>query len=87
MNNQKKIIMNDINGNPLEYELLDFINLNDVTYAILYPENPNDNDVEIFKIIKYEDENAILAKEEDDNVITKVYNIFKSNNKNIIFKD
>ena len=72
------IPLTDEQGNTVEYELLDVVNLNDNTYAVFYPTIPDDTEVLILRVedIPNSDEDNYIV-ETDEKTVQQVYKMFK----------
>jgi uncharacterized protein YrzB (UPF0473 family) len=78
------IILNDEEGQEIKFEFLDLIELDDEEYVVLLPvseEGIEDNDGEVV-ILKLEDTDEESEEEsyvgvEDEEVLSKVFEIFK----------
>ena len=76
------IVLNDENGNEVQFEFLDLIELNSEEYVILLPveEAPEDEAGEIV-ILKVEDTDSedeeTYVSVEDEETLNKVFEIFK----------
>ena len=72
------IPLTDEQGNTVEYELLDVVNLNDNTYAVFYPTVQDDTEVLILRVedIPNSDEDNYIV-ETDEKTVQQVYKMFK----------
>lgn len=75
------IVLNDENGEEVQFEFLDLIELDDEEYVVLLPvEETEDNEGEVV-ILKVEDteneEEESYVSVEDEDVLNKVFEIFK----------
>ena len=77
------IILNDENGNEVQFEFLDLIELDEEEYVVLLPitEDGNEEEGEVV-ILKVEDTDEDSEEEsyvsvEDEEVLNKVFEIFK----------
>ena len=78
------VILNDENGNEVKFEFLDIVELDDEEYVVLLPvaeegEEP-DGEVVILKLEDNDDENSeeeSYVSVDDDEVLSKVFEIFK----------
>jgi len=83
MNDEKKyneiiLSMTDSDGDIVEYELLDIVELDNIEYAVLLPLITFDKKVEIYVMKHSEDKTKTYYFPEKNNyVIMKVYEIFK----------
>ena len=76
------IELTDEEGVTTEFEFLDTVTLDGVEYVVLI-ENIEDADgVVILQIESLDDENETYIGVEDEEIVEKVYEIFKENHKN-----
>lgn len=68
----------DTQGVTAQYEFLDIVNHNNIEYAVLCPLN-SDGYVDIFRIVRVNDEEK-YSRVEDDETLTKVFEIFRIKN-------
>ena len=78
------VILNDEEGNEVKFEFLDLVELDDEEYVVLLPVTEEgeeeEGEVVILKIEDNDDENAeeeSYISIEDDEILNKVFNIFK----------
>lgn len=78
------VILNDEDGNEVKFEFLDLVELDDEEYVVLLPvleENEEDEgEVVILKVEDTDDEDAeeeSYVSVEDEEVLNKVFEIFK----------
>ena len=74
------IILNDENGEEVEFEFLDLIEYNDKEYVVLLPcdESEGGGEVVILKVDDVSDENKeIYGSVEDEDELNAVFQIFK----------
>ena len=65
----------DEDGNEIEFELLDVIDYEGESYAVMLP--PDDNEVVIMLLEELNDEEDVYAPVEDDETLTAVFEAFK----------
>ncbi len=65
----------DEDGNEVEFELLDVIDYEGDSYAVMLP--PEDNEVVIMLLEELNDEEDVYAPVEDDETLTAVFEAFK----------
>lgn len=76
------VILNDENGNEIEFEFLDLIELDGEEYVVLLPteedESDEDGEVVILKLEKTdsEDEESYVTVENEE-ILNKVFDMFK----------
>lgn len=77
------IVLNDEDGNEVEFELLDLIELDGAEYVVLLPLDEQADEVVILEVDPADDEDEPQGylSVEDDNVLAKVFAIFKDRNK------
>ena len=76
------IILNDANGNEVEYEFMDLIYYEDGEYMVLLPVEDCEEagKVVVFKLEDDDDEDEIsYVSVDDENVLSAVFNVFKEN--------
>lgn len=78
------VVLNDENGNEVKFEFLDLVELDDEEYVVLLPVTvegeEEEGEVVILKIEDTDDENAeeeSYVSVEDEEVLNKVFDIFK----------
>lgn len=78
------VVLNDENGNEVKFEFLDLVELDDEEYVVLLPVTvegeEEEGEVVILKIEDNDDENAeeeSYVSVEDEEVLNKVFDIFK----------
>lgn len=77
-NNNENIIFYDELGNPLEFEQVALINLDDEQYTILHPVNMGYQDDEVIAYsISVEGNNYELLEVEDDDLLEEIYNEYR----------
>lgn len=77
-NNNDNIIFYDEAGNPLEFEQVALINLDDEQYTILHPVNMGYADDEVIAYsITVEGNNYELLEVEDDDLLEEIYNEYR----------
>lgn len=83
MDNEKKyneiiLTVTDSDGDVVEYELLDVVELDNIEYAVLLPKVSFNKQVEIYSMQHSEDKTQTYYTPEQNNYIAmKVYTIFK----------
>ena len=81
------IVLTDDEGNDVEFEWLDTIEMNDNTYVVVLPTEDDSEEVVILKIESEEDEDTFVGLE-DEAEINAVFDVFKEKNKeNFDFED
>lgn len=85
MNNEELdniIVLTDEDGNDVEFEWLDTLEMNDNTYVVVVPAEEDADEVVILKMEKEEDEETFIGLD-DENEINEVFEEFKTRNKEI----
>ena len=80
------ILLTDEEGDDLPFQLLDAIELGGVTYAVTAPLDDEDDEILIFRIIET-DEGETYEMEEDDDVLQRVFDVFRSSDEDYEFCD
>ena len=75
------IVLNDENGNEVQFEFLDLVELDNEEYVILLPtENPEESEGEVV-ILKVEDteseDEESYVSVDDEEVLNKIFEMFK----------
>lgn len=76
------IVLTDEDGNDVEFEWLDTLEMNDNTYVVVVPAEEEADEVVILKMEKDEDEETFVGLD-DENEINEVFEEFKTRNKEI----
>ena len=76
------IILTDEDGNDVEFEWLDTLEMNDNTYVVVVPAEEEADEVVILKMEKDEDEETFVGLD-DENEINEVFEEFKTRNREI----
>ena len=77
MDSDNIIILNDEQGNEVEFEFLDLIEYNGEEFVVLLPTDEDADQVVILKV-EYDDEFESYVSVEDDSVLQDVFEIFKN---------
>jgi len=81
------IVLTDDEGNDVEFEWLDTVEVNDKTYVVVLPTDDDSEEVVILKVESEEDEDTFVGLEDEDEV-NAVFDVFKEKNKeNFDFED
>ncbi len=73
------VVLNDENGNEVEFEFLDLIEYQDKEYVVLLPVDDDEDEVVILQVDDSDensDEEAYISVEDDD-ILQAVFEIFK----------
>ena len=80
------LTLTDENGEELRFEYLDCVELDDKEYLVLMPEDSNE--IVILEIQPVDEENENYVAVENEEILDKVYGIFKERYKDILqFED
>ena len=80
------LTLTDENGEELQFEYLDCIELDGVEYLVMMPEESNE--IVILEIQPVDEENENYVAVENEEILDKVYGIFKERYKDILeFED
>ncbi len=75
------IVLNDENGNEVEFEFLDLIDYEGETYVVLLPNDEDDEETGEVIILKLEDsefdDEESYVSVDDEDVLNSVFEIFK----------
>ncbi len=81
------IVLTDDEGNDVEFEWLDTLELNEKKYVVVLPTEDESDEVVILRL-ESEDEEDTFVGLEDENEINEVFDAFKERNKeNFDFED
>jgi len=81
------IVLTDDEGNDVEFEWLDTVEMNDKRYVVVLPTEDDSEEVVILKIESEEEEDTFVGLE-DEAEINAVFEVFKEKNKeNFDFED
>ena len=77
---EKNVIftLEDDLGNETEFELLDVINYKNDEYAVLIENVEDVEDLTILKIDSYDDQEEVYTGIDDDDLVKKIFDIFKT---------
>lgn len=85
MNNEELdniIVLTDEDGNDVEFEWLDTLEMNDNTYVVVVPAEEDADEVVILKMEQEDDEETFVGLD-DEKEINEVFEEFKTRNKEI----
>lgn len=76
------VVLNDANGNELEFEYLDLIEHNDETYVVLLPVDEEADEVIILRCEESEDDpdDESYSSVDDEALLNELFEIFKEKN-------
>ena len=77
------LTLTDEEGNDVEFEILDEIDYEDRTYLVLLPLEDEDADEVLILSVEAEGEEETFLPVEDDDVLEKVFDLFKERNDDI----
>lgn len=69
------VTLYDEDGNEIEFELLDIIDYEGESYAVMLP--PDADEVSIMLLEELNDEEETYSPVDDDELLTKIFEIFK----------
>lgn len=72
------IVLNDENGNEVEFEFLDLIPYQGQEYAVLLPNNDEANEVGILQLEEPNDDSETYLSVDDETIVSAVFDIFKT---------
>ena len=73
--------LSDENGNEEEYEIVDYIDVDEKMYVVLYKADHSDTEVLITRVQDIEDQDrSEFIVEKDENILKYVFEKFKENN-------
>jgi len=81
MSEENIIILNDENGNDVEFEFLDLISYRQKEYVVLFPLNDSDGQVVILQLEEVDEETESYVSVENEFVLETVFALFKERNK------
>lgn len=81
MDEDNIIILNDVNGNEVEFEFLDLIPYRQNEYVVLLPIRDSDGQVVILQLKEIDDETEEYVGVENEFVLETVFALFKERNK------
>ena len=76
------VVLNDADGNELEFEYLDLIEHNDETYVVLLPVDEEADEVIILRCEESEDDpdDESYSSVDDEALLSELFEIFKEKN-------
>ena len=81
MSKENNIVLNDENGNEVEFEFLDLISYRQKEYVVLFPLKDCDGQVVILQFAEVDDETENYVSVENEFVLMTVFALFKERNK------
>ena len=72
------IALTDENGKEVVFEILGVVDYDNDEFAVLIENSANDDEVVIFKIQSLDDENEEFVSIEDEELLNKVFELFKA---------
>jgi len=74
-NNESLYLFSDEDGNEIAFELVGTLKVNDTEYALLRPEDAEEDEVAIFRILEEDGEEVLSVVEDEDeiNTVLEVY--------------
>ncbi len=81
MDEENIIVLNDENGNEIEFEFLDLISYRQKEYVVLLPLKDSDEQVVILQVEEADEETENYISVENEFVLNTVFALFKERNK------
>ena len=81
MDEENIIVLNDENGNEIEFEFLDLISYRQKEYVVLLPLKDSDDQVVILQVEAADKETENYISVENEFVLNTVFALFKERNK------
>ena len=81
MDDENIIVLNDENGNEIEFEFLDLISYRQKEYVVLLPLKDSDDQVVILQVEAADEETENYISVENEFVLNTVFALFKERNK------
>ena len=81
MDEENIIVLNDENGNEIEFEFLDLISYRQKEYVVLLPLKDSDDQVVILQVEAADEETENYISIENEFVLNTVFALFKERNK------
>ena len=78
------LTLTDENGENVDFEYLDCIELEGVEYLVLLPVDAVETEIVILEVEPVDEENENYLSVDDEGVLNAVYNIFKENYKDVL---
>ena len=78
------LTLTDENGENVDFEYLDCIELDGVEYLVLLPADDEESEIVILQVEPVDEENENYLSVEDEGVLNAVYNIFKEKYKDVL---
>ena len=84
MDEENIIVLNDENGNEIEFEFLDLISYRQKEYVVLLPLKDSDDQVVILQVEAADEETENYISVENEFVLNTVFALFKERNKDFL---
>lgn len=81
MDEENIIVLNDENGNEIEFEFLDLISYRQKEYVVLLPLKDSDDQVVILQVEAADEDTENYISVEDEFVLNTVFALFRERNK------
>ena len=81
MDEENIIVLNDENGNEIEFEFLDLISYRQKEYVVLLPLKDSDDQVVILQVEAADEDTEKYISVEDEFVLNTVFALFRERNK------
>ena len=83
MDNKNMIVLNDQEGNKVEFEFLDLIQYRGKEYVVLLPASDDADEVVILQLEEADDENESYISVDNELTLQAVFKIFKEKAKDL----
>ena len=84
MDEENIIVLNEENGNEIEFEFLDLISYRQKEYVVLLPLKDSDDQVVILQVEAADEETENYISVENEFVLNTVFALFKERNKDFL---
>ena len=74
---ESTILLTDEEGNESDYDIADYIDVDDQEYVVLVPQDEDDDEVVILRVEEQDEETDIFVNEENEAILERVFEIFK----------
>ena len=81
MDEENIIVLNDENGDEIEFEFLDLISYRQKEYVVLLPLKDSDEQIVILQVEEADEETENYTSVENEFVLNTVFALFKERNK------
>lgn len=81
MSEENVIVLNDENGNEVQFEFLDLISYRQKEYVVLFPLEGSDGHVVILQLDEVDEETENYVSVENEFILETIFALFKERNK------